>query len=76
MPDTITLEEFDYLNDLYHSDIKKFNEVIMSMLDIESKFAITYDYYDYYDYYGNYIGNTNDSSLHDILYSAYIKIRG
>ena len=44
----------------------------MSMLDIESKSATIYDYY---DYYGNYLGNTNDSSLHDILSSAYIKIR-
>lgn len=72
MPDIITQDEFEYLNDLYHSDIKKFNEVIMSMLDIESKSATIYDYY---DYYGNYLGNTNDSSLHDILSAAYIKVR-
>ena len=72
MPNVITQDEFEYLNDLYHSDIKKFNEVIMSMLDIESKSVTIYDYY---DYYGNYLGNTNDSSLHDILSSAYIKVR-
>ena len=72
MPNTISEEEFDYLNDLYHSDIKKFNEVMLSMLDIEAKPAIIYDYY---DLYGNYLGNTNDSSLHDILSSAYIKVR-
>ena len=72
MPDFITHEDFDYLDELYHSDIKKFNEVMLSMLDIEAKPATIYDYY---DFYGNYIGNTNDSSLHDILSSAYIKVR-
>ena len=72
MSDFITHEDFDYLDELYHSDIKKFNEVMLSMLDIEAKPATIYDYY---DFYGNYIGNTNDSSLHDILSSAYIKVR-
>ena len=73
MPDTISNDEFDYLNDLYHNDIKKFNEVMLSMLDIEAKPAIIYDYY---DIGGNYLGDNNDSSLYEILSSAYIKVRG
>ena len=73
MPDIITQEEFDYLNDLYHNDRKKFHEVIYNQLDIEAHPSTMYDYY---DYAGNYIGNSNDSSLHDLLAAAYIKIRG
>ena len=73
MPDIITQEEFEYLNDLYHNDREKFHKVIYDQLDIEAHPSTMYDYY---DYGGNYIGNSNDSSLHDILSAAYIKIRG
>lgn len=72
MADKISKEQ---LRELCHSEFfdsrEDFNKVLEKVAGITAKVYIGYQYY---DGAGNYIGDSNDSTVRDLLRNAYIKV--
>lgn len=68
--DTITIKQYD---ELYTErfDIKEFNKLLEEYTGIIAK---PYTSYQYFDEAGNYIGDSDNYSVHELLKNAYIKI--
>ena len=55
----------------FWDDDKDFNKMLEQITGITAK---RYAGYSYYDSHGNYIGDSNNCSVRDLLNSAYIEI--
>lgn len=72
MTDKISKEQFDELCESYMWDSEaKFHKTLKKMTGITAK---PYVVYSYYDADGMFIGDSNNSTLRDLLGNAYIKI--
>ena len=68
----ITKEQYNELCEARGFDRDKFHKLLSEYCDIEVK---PYTAYAYYDASGNYIGNSDDNDVKDLLDSAYIEIQ-
>lgn len=72
MADTITYQQFKELKEAYEClDDQQFIEKLKEYTGITRKPAT---YYNYYDADGDYLGNSDDYDLIDILGNAFIEI--
>ena len=71
MPDKITYKQLKELQEVYHLDEQRFVELLEEYTGITRK---SYTAYNYYDDAGNYVGNSEDFDLLDIIDNAYIEI--
>lgn len=72
MINKINKEQYDLLCESKFWDGKEdFNELLEQITGITAK---RYTGYSYYDSSGNYIGDSNDFSIRDLLNGAYIEI--
>lgn len=72
MVDKISKEQYEALCESKFWDGKEdFHELLEQITDITAK---GYTGYSYYDGSGNYIGDSNDVSVRDLLNNAYIEI--
>lgn len=72
MIDKINKEQFEALcESKFWDDYEDFHELLEQITGITAK---RYAGYSYYDSSGNYIGDSNDSTVRDLLDSAYIDI--
>ena len=70
----ITKEQYDELCESKSWDGNEdFHELLESITGIEAK---RYTGYQYFDSAGNYIGDSSDCTVRDLLNSAYIEIEG
>lgn len=68
--DKITIKQYDELYAERH-DAKEFNKLLEEYTGIIAK---PYTGYQYFDGAGNYIGDSDNYSVHELLENAYIKI--
>lgn len=74
MSNTITREQFEELCvSKSWEDYDDFHNMLKQITGITAK---QYVGYSYYDEAGNYIGDSNDSTVRDLLDNAYIKVVG
>ena len=70
----ITNEQYEELCDSKCWDGKEdFHELLEEMTGIEAR---PYTGYSYFDSAGNYLGDSTDNSVRDLLNNAYIEIEG
>lgn len=69
MADKITHEQFEDLRRA--TSTSEFHKMLARYTGID---AIPYTAYQYFDGAGNYVGDSNDSGLLDLLKSAYIEV--
>lgn len=67
----ITREQYDELCEAQSYSRTDFHELLESITGIEAR---PYTGYSYYDNLGNYIGDSNDVVVRDLLDNAYIKM--
>ena len=67
----ITKQQFDELEEAYHLNDQQFIEKLEEYTGITRK---SYTAYSYYDCTGDYIGNSENFDLWDILRSAYVEV--
>ena len=68
----ITNDQLDELEEMLSiGDRKSFNELLEEYTGIEAK---RYTAYQYYDCAGNYVGDSDNYDVREILENAYIKI--
>ena len=66
----ITEQQYEELREAYETDDQKFAELLEEYTDITRRAYTSYDYYSGDDY----VGNSDDNSLHDILRAAYVEV--
>lgn len=66
----ITKQQYDELKEAYETDDQQFVEKLEEYTGITRRAFISYDYYSGDDY----VGNSDDNSLGDILRSAYVEV--
>ena len=72
MEKTITKEQLEEIEDaLFCSDRNGAYALLKKYAGIEAK---PYTAWDFYDEYGNYVGDSNNYSIRDLIENAYIKI--
>lgn len=69
--DKITKQQYDELQDAYDFDEQQFVEKLEEYTGITRH---SYTAYSYYSESGNYIGDSNDFDLDDILRKAYVEV--
>ena len=68
----ITKDEYEALCDTKSCGSREdFHKLLEELTGIEAQ---KYTAYQYYDSAGNYLGDSNDNSVRDLLNSAYIEI--
>lgn len=73
MPSEITRKQLRQLEDTLSFDGRKeFNILLEDLTEIEAR---PYTAYQYYDGAGNYVGDSNDSDVQEILRHAYISVK-
>ena len=72
MTDKISKEQYEKLcESKFWDSTAKFHKILQEMTGITAK---QYVGYSYYDSSGNYIGDSNDVFIRDLLNGAYIEI--
>lgn len=66
----ITKQQFDELQEAYETDDQKFVEKLEEYTGITRKSYTAYDYYSG----GDYVGNSENFELYDILRSAFVEV--
>lgn len=73
MADFITKAQHEELEDSYmFGDTEEFHRLLEKYTGIEAR---SYTAYRYYDENGNYIGDSNESDLDELLEAAYVEVR-
>ena len=73
MANFITKAQYEELGQVASiADIEEFNLLLDRYAGIES---VPYTAYSYFDSDGNYIGDSNESELDDLLQAAYVEVR-
>ena len=70
MVNKITREQFEELSDASY-DVREYHKLLEQYTGIE---ANAYTAFSYFDSAGNYVGNSCDSSLWDLLRAAYVEV--
>lgn len=71
MTKKITLEQFQELEEVRHYDKYEYHRLLAEYADIA---ATPYTGFAYYDSAGNYLGDSSDCDLVDLLDAAYIEV--
>lgn len=66
----ITRQQYEELKEAYETDDQKFAEILEEYTGITRRAFTSYDYYIGDDY----VGNSDDNSLRDILRYAYVEV--
>lgn len=73
MPSEITREQFNELDEILFIDGREgFNKALEEYTGIEAR---PYTAYQYYDGAGNYVGDSDNDDLNEILRRAYISVK-
>lgn len=73
MVEFITKQQMEELENVAAYGADEFHSLLKEYTGIEAR---PYRAYQYFDSCGNYIGDSNDSGLFDLLEAAYIKMEG
>ena len=71
MAKKITKSQYEEIQDAYE---KGFWELHMALAEHTGIVAYSYEAYTYYDVNGNYVGNSEDFDLDEVLEAAYIEL--
>lgn len=72
MAEFITQKQLQELEECLNFDINDFNEILEEYTGIKAR---PYRSYCYYDNVGNYIGDSNEVTVQDLLQAAYVEVR-
>lgn len=73
MPNEITKEQLEELKDVLSIDGRvKFNNLLEELTGIEAR---PYTAFDYYDGADNYVGDSSNYTVKELLESAYISVK-
>lgn len=69
----ITKEQYEEIEEAREYGREEFHGILEEYAGIVAK---PYTAFDYYDNCGNYVGNSDDYDLKDLLNNAYIEVEG
>lgn len=73
MANSITRAQYDEIaNAFFYDDRNSFRELLEKYAGIEAR---PYTAYQYYDVAGNYVGDSNEDDLDDLLQAAYVEVQ-
>ncbi len=73
MVNFITKEQLEELEEIQSINRSDFNELLEEYTEIEAR---PYTAYQYYDSAGNFVGDSDNNDVREILKNAYIKTEG
>lgn len=71
MADTITKDQLDELSEVQSYDRNEYHKLLKEYAGIDAEPCVAYSYY---DDAGNYLGDSCNSDVRDILEAAYIRV--